>query len=69
MMGEKINMPIIEGNKVIFENFMEILLYYFKYRDCDAKTLELMLLAFEAGKIFGQASNSLTLVPDPVKKL
>ena len=52
MMGEKINMPIIDENRLAFDNFLDVLFYYFKYRDCDPKTIELMLLSFEAGRIF-----------------
>ena len=53
MIGEKMNLPLIDSEREAFENFMEHLMYYLKFRECNAKAIELMLLAFEAGRIFG----------------
>ena len=53
MIGEKMNTPIVGEEREAFENFTELLMYYLKFRECNAQTIELMLLSFEAGKIFG----------------
>ncbi len=34
---------------ICYKSFANSLYYYLKYRDCDAKVLELMILAFKAG--------------------
>ncbi|MCM1123243.1 MAG: hypothetical protein NC416_11735 [Eubacterium sp.] len=51
MLGEEINKPIIEEKSIAFKNFLDTLYYYLKFRKCDAQSIELMLLAFQAGKI------------------
>lgn len=53
MVGDKMNVPLIGEKRDAFENFTELLMYYLKFRECNAQTIELMLLSFEAGKIFG----------------
>jgi len=52
LMGDKITKSIVDDQRETFNNFLEILLYHLKFRDCSPHALELMLLAFEAGKIF-----------------
>lgn len=47
----EINKPIIEEKSIAFKNFLDTLYYYLKFRRCDAQSIELMLLAFQAGKI------------------
>ena len=51
MLGDNINMPIVGEKSVAFKNFLDTLYYYLKFRKCDAQSIELMLLAFKAGKI------------------
>lgn len=53
LLGEDINKPLLDANKVAFTNFLNTLYYYLKFRKCDAKSIELMLLAFKAGRLFG----------------
>ena len=38
------------NKKDVVDNFVGTLLYYFKYREYSAKNIEIMLLAFEAGR-------------------
>ncbi len=38
-----------DESSVYFNSFANSLYYHLKYRDCDAKVLELMILAFKAG--------------------
>lgn len=49
MLDEDINMPLSNGRGVAFKNYLDTLYYYLKFRRCDAKAMELMLLAFRAG--------------------
>lgn len=51
MLGEKINEPINGDELKGMTNFLDSLLYYLKFRRCDAQSIELMLLAFNAGQI------------------
>lgn len=51
MLGDDIYMPIIEEKSIAFTNFLNTLYYYLKFRRCDAQSLELMLLSFNAGKV------------------
>lgn len=51
MLGEDINMPIVEEKSIAFKNFLNTLYYYLKFRRCDAQSIELMLLAFKAGQV------------------
>lgn len=53
LMGDNIDKPIVGNNRAVFDNFLGVLLYHLKYRDCSAQAMELMILSFEAGKIFG----------------
>lgn len=49
MLGEDINMPLVDEKAAAFKNYLDTLYYYLKFRRCDAKAIELMLLAFQAG--------------------
>lgn len=49
LFSEPENVPILDNKKEIVDNFIETLLYYFKYRDYSAKNIELVILAFQAG--------------------
>ena len=42
--------PILNNKKEIVDNFTDTMLYHFKYRDYSAKNIELMILAFQAGR-------------------
>lgn len=44
------NVPIRNEKQEEVDNFVATLLYYLKYRDYSAKSLEIMILAFEAGR-------------------
>ena len=52
-MGEDIKKTILDANKVAFTNFLNMLYYHLKFRKCDAKSIELMLLAFKTDRLFG----------------
>ena len=51
MLGDKINIPLVEEKESAFKNFLNTLYYYLKFRQCDAQSMELMLLAFKAGEL------------------
>lgn len=44
------NIPILMQSSEQIDEFLKSLLYYFKYRDISPKVIELMLLAFNAGR-------------------
>lgn len=44
------NVPIRNDKQDEVDNFVATLLYYFKYRDYSAKSIEIMILAFGAGR-------------------
>lgn len=44
------NVPVLNNQRDIVDNFVATLLYYFKYRDYSAKNIEIMMLAFQAGR-------------------
>ena len=44
------NCPILNNQRDTVDNFVETLLYYFKYREYSAKNIELIILAFQAGR-------------------
>lgn len=46
------NIPILSAQKEAVDNFLETLLYYFKYRDYSAKSIEMLILSFEAGRAY-----------------
>ncbi|MBD5481472.1 MAG: hypothetical protein HDR15_02900 [Lachnospiraceae bacterium] len=39
----------VEANNEKFKNFMDLMLYFFKYKDISVNTIEMMITAFEAG--------------------
>lgn len=51
ILEEDINMPLVGNKSTVFKNFLDTLYYYLKFRRCDAQSIELMLLAFKAGRI------------------
>lgn len=52
---DNINVPMIQERKEAFTNFLDTLYYYLKFRKTDAQALELMLLAFQAGRLIGKS--------------
>ena len=55
MLQDNINVPMIQERKEAFTNFLDTLYYYLKFRKTDAQALELMLLAFQAGRLIGKS--------------
>lgn len=51
MLDSNINTPITGEKSIAFKNFLDTLYYYMKFRQCDAQSIELMLLAFKAGQL------------------
>lgn len=41
---------ILNNQKEVVDNFVETMLYFFKYREYSAKNIEIMILAFQAGR-------------------
>lgn len=52
MLGDEYNTPLVDDKAKAYRNFLDTLYYYLKFRRCDAQSLEIMLLAFNAGKLF-----------------
>ena len=52
LLAEDINAPLVDEKRKAFNNFLETLYYYLKFRQCDAQAVELMLLSFKAGRLF-----------------
>lgn len=50
MFSDPDNVPILNNRQEDIDSFVNTLLYYFKYRDYSAKSIELLLLAFVAGR-------------------
>ncbi len=50
LFSEPENVPIMNNKKKVVDTFVETLLYYLKYRDYSAKNIEMILLAFAAGR-------------------
>ena len=48
--SEPENCAILNNQREVVDNFIGTLLYYFKYRDYSAKNIELIILAFQAGR-------------------
>lgn len=44
------NISIVNASREEVDNFFDTLLYYFKYREYSAKNIELIILAFGAGR-------------------
>ena len=51
MLDKDINTPLVGEKSVAFKNYLNTLYYYLKFRRCDAQSIELMLLAFQAGRL------------------
>ena len=50
--SEHINTKLNDENMKVFEKYIDMLLYYFKYRHLDAQMLELVIESFKAGRLF-----------------
>lgn len=57
LLGDDINKPIVGEKQKAFQNFLDTLYYYLKFRRCDSQTIELMVLAFKAGQLIGDESD------------
>lgn len=44
------DIPIVNDRKAQVDSFVSTMLYYFKYREYSAKTIEMIILAFSAGR-------------------
>lgn len=53
LLGDDVNKPLIAERQKAFQNFLDTLYYYLKFRRCDAQSIELMILAFKAGQLLG----------------
>lgn len=51
MLQDDMNVALVDERRKGLKNYLDTLYYYLKFRTCDAQALELMLLAFEAGKL------------------
>ncbi|MBR3318545.1 MAG: hypothetical protein IKG21_12070 [Atopobiaceae bacterium] len=51
MLGDMMTVPLVGDRGKAFKNYLDTLYYYLKFRRCDPQAIELMLLAFEAGKL------------------
>lgn len=50
LFAEPDDVPILNSKVEDIDNFVDTLLYYLKYRDYSAKSIEMILLAFTAGR-------------------
>lgn len=50
LFSEPENVPILNNQRDKVDQFVETLFYYFQYREYSAKNIEIMLLAFQAGR-------------------
>ena len=50
LFSEPDDIPILENQREKVDNFVATLLYYFQYREYSAKNIEIMILAFQAGR-------------------
>lgn len=51
LLEDEIDKPIIEENQKAFQNFLDTLYYYLKFRRSDPQAIELLILAFKAGQM------------------
>lgn len=52
MLEDRMLEPLVGDKGEAFKNYLDTLYYYLKFRRCDPQSLELMLLAFQAGRLF-----------------
>lgn len=53
LLEDESNKPIVGEKQKAFQNFLDTLYYYLKFRRCDPQSIELMILAFKAGQLMG----------------
>ena len=52
LLGDKMNESFLDEESAgAFRNFLDTFYYYLKFRRCDAQAIELMLLAYAAGRL------------------
>ena len=51
MLGNEMATPLVGDKGKAFKNYLDTLYYYLKFRRCDPQSIELALLAFQAGKL------------------
>lgn len=54
LVEEKMDQVLRKKDKKAFLNYLDTLYYFLKYRQYDAQMLELMILGFKAGEIWGR---------------
>ena len=52
LLSDKLTVPLVGERRTTFENFMNSLYYHMKFRNVDAQSLELTLMAFISGQFF-----------------
>ena len=52
LFSEPDSVPILPEKKASIDDFTITMIYFFKYRDFSAKNIELMMLAFQAGRAY-----------------
>ena len=50
-----ISRKLDEQQKKMYEKYIDLLLYFLKYRECTAQMLELLIETFKMGTVFGEA--------------
>lgn len=50
--GEYVNTKLDDKDMKVFEKYIDMLLYYFKYRHLNAQMLELVIETFKVGRLF-----------------
>lgn len=53
LMSEDSNVVLEKENEQKLEDYIDLVLYYFKYRQLNAQVIELLIESFKIGKIFG----------------
>lgn len=51
LLGDEIDKPIVGERQQAFQNFLDTLYYYFKFRRCEPQAIELLILSFKAGQL------------------
>lgn len=54
LVEDRMGQVLREADKKAFLNYLDTLYYYLKYRQYDAQMLELMILGYKAGEIWGR---------------
>ena len=54
LVGDRANQVLQGEDKKAFLNYLDTLYYFLKYRQYDPQMLELMMLGFRAGELWGR---------------